>query len=87
MTFSILARDPDTGTFGGAAATGNLCVGAWVLRGDVRAGPTASQGLYPSPLWGPQVLELMPADYDAAEALQQVVRRDAGREVRQLSTV
>ena len=31
MTFSILARNPKTGEIGGAAATGNLCVGGWVL--------------------------------------------------------
>ena len=32
MTFSILARNPKTGEIGGAAATGNLCVGGWVLN-------------------------------------------------------
>lgn len=87
MTFSILVRDPDCGTFGGAAATGNLCVGAWVLRGDARAGVTASQGLYPSPMWGPEALELMSAGRDAAEAVRRVVDRDAGRDVRQLAAL
>ena len=38
MTFSILARNPETGEIGGAAATGNLCVGGWVLRGDIKKG-------------------------------------------------
>ena len=50
MTFSILARNPKTGEIGGAAATGNLCVGGWVLRGDIKKGVTASQGFYPSTL-------------------------------------
>ena len=33
MTFSLLSLDKNTGTFAGATATGNLCVGGWVLRG------------------------------------------------------
>ena len=87
MTFSMLVRDPDSGAFGGAAATGNLCVGAWVLRGDARAGMTASQGLYPSPIWGPEALKLMAAGRDAAEAVRQVVDTDSGRDVRQLAAL
>jgi uncharacterized Ntn-hydrolase superfamily protein len=87
VTFSLLVRDPDSGAFGGAAATGNLCVGAWVLRGDARAGLTAAQGLYPSPMWGPEALELMSAGRDAADAVRQVVERDSGRAVRQLAAL
>jgi uncharacterized Ntn-hydrolase superfamily protein len=56
MTFSILARNPKTGEIGGAAATGNLCVGGWVLRGDIKKGVTASQGFYPSTIWGENIL-------------------------------
>ena len=47
MTFSIIARNPKTGEIGGATATGNLCVGGWVLRGNVEKGVTATQGFYP----------------------------------------
>ena len=47
MTFSILARDPDSGLIGGAAATGSLCVGGWVLRGRAGVGLSASQGASP----------------------------------------
>ncbi|SNR53281.1 Family of unknown function [Puniceibacterium sediminis] len=47
MTFPILVRDPVSGIFGGAAATGNLCVGGWVLRGDALVGLPASQGKTP----------------------------------------
>jgi uncharacterized Ntn-hydrolase superfamily protein len=87
VTFSMLVRDPDSGVLGAAAATGNLCVGAWVLRGDARAGLTAAQGLYPSPMWGPEALELMSAGRDAADAVRQVVERDSGRAVRQLAAL
>ncbi|OED42852.1 fimbrial assembly protein FimA [Chromatiales bacterium (ex Bugula neritina AB1)] len=87
MTFSILARDPDTGAFGGAAATGSLCVGGWVLRGDLRAGMSASQGVAPSTFWGEDVLQQMEAGLKASQAVRQVISRDNGREHRQLSAL
>ena len=84
MTFSILVRDPETGAMGGAAATGNLCVGGWVLRGDVRAGLSASQGKTPSTLWGEDVLDEMRKGLSAENAVANVVSADHGRETRQL---
>lgn len=87
MTFSLLARDPGTGALCGAAATGNLCVGGWVLRGDSRAGLTASQGAAPSHLWGEDALEAMRGGRTAAEAVAAVVEPDAGRDWRQLSAL
>ena len=51
MTFSILAYDPKTESYGGASATGNICVGGWVLRGNPLSGVSASQGSEPSTLW------------------------------------
>lgn len=87
MTFSILAQDLTTGTFGGAAATGSLCVGGWVLRGDPRAGMSASQGAAPSTIWGEDVLDRMRAGEDASTALASVVGADRGREWRQLATL
>ena len=41
MTISILAIDEKTGRMGGAAATGSLCVGGWVLRGRAEDAPLA----------------------------------------------
>ncbi|MFC2967413.1 DUF1028 domain-containing protein [Acidimangrovimonas pyrenivorans] len=87
MTFSILARDPKTGAIGGAAATGSLCVGGWVLRGDIRAGMSASQGAAPSTFWGEDVLGLMRDGVSAAEAVARVVAPDQGRDWRQLSAL
>lgn len=85
MTFSLLVRDPDTGALGGAAATGSLCVGGWVLRGRLGAGMSASQGAAPSTFWGEAVLDRM-ADGDRAEAaLKSVVEPDSGRDWRQLA--
>lgn len=84
MTFSILAQDPDTGALGGAAATGNLCVGAWVLRGKPGKGVSASQGYYPSTLWGEDVLDALVSGLDPASAIERTVNPDAGRDFRQL---
>ena len=69
MTFSILANDPDTGDIGGAAATGSLCVGGWVLRADPRAGASASQGAAPSTFWGEDVLTQMRAGVPTGRAV------------------
>jgi len=87
MTFSILAKDPDTGAIGGAAATGSLCVGGWVLRGDLRAGMSASQGASPSTLWGEDVLGEMRNGLSADVAVDKVVQADRGREYRQLTAL
>lgn len=87
MTFSILAQDLGSGAMGGAAATGSLCVGGWVLRGDSRAGMTASQGAAPSTLWGEDALELMRAGRSAREAVADVIAPDRGRDWRQLAAL
>ena len=87
MTYSILALDPETGRFGGAAATGSLCVGGWVLRGDSRIGMSASQGTCPSTLWGEEVLERIGAGLSAEQAVREVTEPDAGRAYRQLSAL
>ena len=84
MTFSILAYDEKTGTLGGAAATGNLCVGGWVLRGSLDSGLVASQGTSPSTLWRDQALELMAQGSSAESALDSVTLPDAGRAHRQI---
>lgn len=87
MTFSLLAYDTNTGKWGGVAATGNLCVGGWVLRGRIGAGLSASQGHAPSTLWGEQVLDLMNQGNVASTAVADVVARDIGRAWRQLTAL
>ena len=84
MTFSILVRDPETGVLGAAAATGNLCVGGWVLRGNARVGLSASQGHMPSTLWGEDVLVAMGRGLSAKIAVSEVVNTDSARGKRQL---
>ena len=87
MTFSILAQDSGTGAMGGAAATGSLCVGGWVLRGDSRAGMSASQGTAPSTLWGEDALALMCGGLSAEDAVARLTGADRGRDWRQLAAL
>lgn len=87
MTFSILARDEETGAIGGAAATGSLCVGGWVLRGRLGAGMSASQGMAPSTFWGEDVLDHMGHGQAAENAVRMVTEPDRGRGQRQLSAL
>ncbi len=87
MTISILAFDEKTGTYGGAATTGSLCVGGWVLRGDAESGMSASQGSLPSTMWGCNVLELMRGGVSAETAIARIVDADSGRAERQLSAL
>jgi uncharacterized Ntn-hydrolase superfamily protein len=84
MTFSLLARDHQTGALGGVAATGNLCVGGWVLRGDARGGITASQGRTPSTLWGEDALAALVAGVAVSEVAQRIPATDGGAGHRQL---
>ncbi|WP_292292883.1 DUF1028 domain-containing protein [Marivita sp.] len=87
MTLSILAFDEKTGAYGGAATTGSLCVGGWVLRGDAESGLSASQGSLPSTMWGTDVLTLMRGGMNAAEAVAKITSTDEGRAERQLAAL
>lgn len=87
MTFSLLAFDQKTGGFAAASATGNLCVGGWVLRGNIDSGLVASQGTSPSTFWRDEALRAMRMGADAGSALAQVVDDDTGKDFRQLLTL
>ena len=87
MTFSILAYDPLTESYGGASATGNICVGGWVLRGDPLSGVSASQGSEPSTLWGEHILRYTGDGLDANTAIKNTIKKDKGKQRRQLSVI
>ncbi|ASP21108.1 major pilin protein fimA [Antarctobacter heliothermus] len=87
MTISIMAYDEKSGLYGGAATTGSLCVGGWVLHGDAESGMSASQGSLPSTMWGTDTLALMKAGTSAQDAADQVTKVDSGRGHRQLATL
>ena len=87
MTFTILVYDPLTETFGGATATGNICVGGWVLRGDMLGGISATQGSEVSTVWGEDTIELMKKKISSEKAIKKVVRNDINKDYRQLSAI
>ncbi|MGH1331053.1 MAG: DUF1028 domain-containing protein [Paracoccaceae bacterium] len=84
MTFSILTYDEKSGIYAGAAATGSLCVGGWVLRGDIDSGLVATQGTAPSSFWRDDALRLMHGGASAQSAIDKVTRKDTGRGHRQM---
>jgi len=87
MTFSILARDEKTGEMGCATATGNLAVGAWVLKAEAGVGLAASQGFSVSTLWGEQAMRALAKGLDAEQVVKHIVERDQGADFRQLAVL
>jgi len=84
MTFSVLTFDEKEGIFAAAAATGSLCVGGWVLRGDIESGLVASQGTSPSSFWRDDCLRYMYTGQSASEAIDLAIKNDSGRDYRQI---
>jgi len=86
MTYSIVARDPDSGRFGVAIQTCWPFVGAgcpWVESG---VGAVVTQS-FTEVAHGPNGLGLLRAGRSAEEALAVLLADDAGREVRQVGIV
>jgi len=86
MTYSIVARDPDSGRFGIAIQTCWPFVGAgcpWVESG---VGAVVTQS-FTEVAHGPNGLELMRAGNSAEVALATLLAGDAGREIRQVGIV
>ena len=86
MTYSIVARDPESGRFGVAIQTCWPFVGAgcpWVESG---VGAVVTQS-FTEVAHGPNGLGLLRAGRSAEEALAALLGDDAGREVRQVGIV
>ncbi len=87
MTFSLLVYDQQTKRHAGIAATGAPCVGGWVLRGTAKVGISASQGAYPSTIWGEAVIRRMSEGLEAEAALKATISTDPNKNWRQLSCI
>ncbi|MBM1219518.1 DUF1028 domain-containing protein [Ponticoccus sp. SC2-23] len=87
MTFSILTFDRKTGVFAGAAATGSLCVGGWVLRGDIESGMVASQGTAPSTFWRDEGLRRLHSGQSSEAVVRSLTGADGGRDHRQMAAL
>jgi uncharacterized Ntn-hydrolase superfamily protein len=85
-TFSIVARDPESGDLGIGVASKFLAVGAvvpWLAAG---IGAVASQA-WANTDFGPQGLALLQEGYSAEEALRRLVRGDREAGKRQVGIV
>ena len=82
MTWSILARDPETGFLGLAVASKFFAVGAVCPWSDGRAGAAMTQAL-PNPDWGWRALELLGRGFAPEAVRDMVMAPDPGAPQRQ----
>jgi uncharacterized Ntn-hydrolase superfamily protein len=85
-TFSIVAFDPESKSWGVATASRVLAVGAAVPYAKADTGAVASQALV-NVTYGPRALELLAAGKSAEETLQAITATDKGKEHRQVGIV
>jgi uncharacterized Ntn-hydrolase superfamily protein len=86
MTYSIVARDPDTGALGVAVQSHFFGVGSLVAWAEPGVGAVATQSVV-EPAYGPRGLELMRKGTSAPEALHRTLAGDAKEPYRQLAMV
>ncbi len=86
MTFSIVARDPETGDLGIAVASKFLAVGAVVPHARAGIGAIATQALA-NVGYGPDGLALMADGLSAEDALRRLTEEDEGGSHRQAGFV
>jgi len=85
-TYSIVARDAETGQLGVAVQSHWFSVGARVAWAEPGIGAVATQS-FTNPSYGPLGLELMTAGKSAPQALSALVSIDEGEAVRQVGMV
>jgi len=83
MTWSIIARDPQTGKFGIAVATRFFAVGALVPYTQTDVGAIASQALV-NPFFGIKGLKFLRDGLSAADTVSKLVASDDGSPHRQV---
>src|SRR5215469_8700122 len=86
MTWSIIARDAESGAFGVAVTTKFFAVGALCPHAQSGVGALATQALV-NPTFGPRGLRLLVEGKSAAAVLDTLLAADAGRESRQLHVI
>ncbi len=85
-TYSIVARDPETGEMGVAVQSHWFSVGSVVSWAEAGVGAVATQSLV-DPAYGPLGLEFMRAGRTAPDALTALLVSDKGRDVRQVAMI
>ncbi len=85
-TYSIVARDPDTGDMGVAVQSHWFSVGALVSWAEAGVGAIATQS-FVNVSFGPQGLARLRAGQTAPQVLQTLLEADEGRALRQVAVV
>lgn len=85
-TYSIVARDPETGEMGVAVQSHWFSVGSIVSWGEAGVGVVATQS-FVNPAFGPDGLALLKSGMTASEVLDKLIAEDEGRDVRQLAII
>jgi uncharacterized Ntn-hydrolase superfamily protein len=85
-TYSIVARDPETGQLGVAVQSNWFSVGAVVPWAESGIGAVATQSIA-EPAYGPLGLALMRAGKSAPDALKSLLASDAQASVRQVAMI
>jgi uncharacterized Ntn-hydrolase superfamily protein len=85
-TYSIVARDPETGQLGVAVQSHWFSVGSVVPWAEAGVGAVATQSIV-DPAYGPLGLSLMRAGKSAPEALQSLLASDAQAPLRQVAMI
>lgn len=85
-TFSIVARDPNTGELGVAVQSHWFSVGSIVTWAEAGVGAVATQS-FVDPSYGKNGLDLMRSGKSAPDALKELLEKDEGREVRQVAMI
>ena len=85
-TYSIVARDPQTGEMGVAVQSHWFSVGSIVAWGEAGVGVVATQS-FVNPSFGQRGLELLKTGKTAQEVVDELIASDEGRDVRQLAIV
>ncbi|MDZ7613623.1 MAG: DUF1028 domain-containing protein [Flavobacteriaceae bacterium] len=83
-TFSVVARDPATGEMAVGVQSHWFSVGTIVAWGKSGVGVVATQS-FVNPAYGPNGLQLMENGITAKQAMDNLIAKDEGREVRQVA--
>lgn len=86
MTYSIVARDPETGDMGVAVQSHYFSVGSVCQWGEAGVGTVATQSLV-DPSYGPLGLELMGTGKTSVDTLRALLAGDTNPDVRQVAMI
>jgi uncharacterized Ntn-hydrolase superfamily protein len=85
-TYSIVARDPETGEMGVAVQSHWFSVGSIVSWGEAGVGVVATQS-FVNPAFGPDGLALLKSGMTAEQVVDKLIADDEVRDVRQLAII